>query len=65
MVFSGVVSRLKFMYNVLKATFHDFRSLVIGGPSDMNEQHNSDVGGGGGWAYRHSLVPKGNYFKIQ
>ena len=48
MVFSGVVSRLNFMYNVLKATFHDFRSLVIGGPSDMNEQHNSDVGGGGG-----------------
>ena len=48
MVFSGVVSRLNFMYNVLKATFHDFRSLVIGGPSDMNEQHNSNVGGGGG-----------------
>ena len=37
MVFSGVVSRLNFMYNVLKATFHDFKILEIGGPSDMNE----------------------------
>ena len=25
----------------------------------MNEQHNSE----GGWAYRHSLVPRGDYLK--
>ena len=32
MVFSGVISRLNVMYNVLKATSHDFRNLQIGGP---------------------------------
>ena len=32
MVFSGVISRLNVMYNVLKAISHDFRNLQIGGP---------------------------------
>ena len=31
MVFSGVISRLNVMYNVLKAISHDFRNLQIGG----------------------------------
>ena len=32
MVFSGVISKLNVMYNVLKAISHDFRNLQIGGP---------------------------------